>query len=348
MRKALQIVAIAFLVGCNRLPTESTTTSTTPPSAPGDASPTAPPQTGQGQPSPADMGLPSSDLAPPADGSMSRCAPIDPGTQEPIVLRAVDDHDLFYVAPHLSAVMAVAKDGASAPRSLAPIHGSAAGVTAFDVAIDDTFAYYVDNGVWRVPKAGGAYVELAQPPGSSCQPYVVQRIALAPGLVWGTAFGGCTAGEPRPVYFTIDEATGNMADAFAVNDIIAADPVAVCRTGATWVLCKRTDGTYWTSDIGSGVTALALDGMHAYVGSTNGVYDAEPDGTSTLLAPSTAKVTSVATRDGLVWYASDHIYRIDPTTRVVTQLDARPASDIVVDDAYVYFQTICNLARIPR
>ena len=60
------------------------------------------------------------------------------------------------------------------------------------------------------------------------------------------------------------------------------------------------------------------------------------------------KVTSVFARNGMVWYASDPIYRLDPTTCIVTQVDARLAADIVVDDAFVYFQTVCNIAGIPR
>jgi hypothetical protein len=60
MRKALHFAVVVFLVGCNRVPTQSTTTSAAP--SGGDATgtptvPTVPPGSATGQPSSPDMGL---------------------------------------------------------------------------------------------------------------------------------------------------------------------------------------------------------------------------------------------------------------------------------------------------
>jgi len=144
MRQLASLAAIVFFAGCHAFPS----------SAPARTSVASDDGGVAATPAPGSEGVVSPVAAAPGDGGTSDgavpglCAnQIDPGTHQPIVLHGVDANDLFYVAPFtLSAVMAVRKDGSASPRTLAPIRGAwTTGRDEYDVAVDDSFAYYIDG-----------------------------------------------------------------------------------------------------------------------------------------------------------------------------------------------------------
>jgi hypothetical protein len=345
MRGVVWFAATLFLAGCKAFPASA------PPvdgGAPAEA--VVPPEANVPRAT-ADGGV--APVATIDGGVPSVCAEqIDPGTRQPIVLHGIDDRDLFYVAPYdLSALMALRKDGSAPARTLMPIDGvqKSGREYGYDVAVDDQFAYYINDGsIWRIAKSGGTPTQLTAPRTEDCRP---MQLALTTSEVWFIAGAGCIADETRPVTRHVAKTGGTaLTGSFVLGGGIIGDGVTACwGPQVTNVSCVR-DGASFAFDTGVPVSALAVDGDRVIIGgSDGGVRVRASDGTLAIAAQNGAAIAHLAARDGRIWFASERtLHRVDSAGPTAIWTGTSPPGDLVVDDGYVYFQTSCNIARVPR
>jgi hypothetical protein len=355
--------AILFLVGCQRVPSVSGVAST--PSVDAGA-----PATGAGA-APDDPatgvtardagvdggGLGAGDIdggAPASDMAYFCSNMIDPGTHDAVALRG-DDRELFYIAGFANdqprELRAVAKDGSSPWRTVA-VAGTQTSM-GWDIALDGTDVYF-ENGykIWRVPKAGGTPVLVYQVPygGTDSPTYAMYQLVVdATNLYWRHETG---YGSPAVSY---------MPKSGGAVQSIGGDASRIVVVGGT--LYGGYIRELWAAPVGAGGTSFGLsravasgvltaDATRMIFVSGDGTIDAATsDGAVTTLASWSGAVYGSATFGGVVYFSDDKsVYRIDggAAHAIYTPRIGGVGSDLVVDDAFVYTQTWCNIARIQR
>jgi hypothetical protein len=362
MRPFGRACALLFLVGCQRLPSVAPTATTTladdggvPPAAatPNDPATgvTALPDAGANDGRDGGTTVSVTDMT----AVPSLCAnQIDPGTHNAVALRG-DDRELFYIPRYANAdarqLRAVAKDGVSPPRTLAVVGHDTS--QPWDVALDGNDVY-VENGytIWRVSKAGGtpAVVYTVPSGGTDSPTYAMYQLVVdATNLYWRQQTG---YGSPAVWYMPKSGGSPQLIGGDASHIAVGGETLYGAYGTDLWARAVGTSGATFYVSRAAGAFVLAADATRAILMSSDRTINAvAADGSVTPLAPYGEPVRSAAIYNGIVYLEDDHAVRrihdgvADP---IFTATSGGLGPDLVVDDKFVYTQTICNIARIPR